>query len=692
VPEFEHALMADMRRRHADWVWNRSDTHVFLGLPRSHETFKTPVEPGNSFSPGPGTYGVSTWVWAEGKLYAPEEMPLADIRWRFEEGSRPVLISEWTAGPVEVRSELFCDGDLEVRDVRDYSRVELRNGSARPVECALYVVLRSFGAAGGPLRRMEMRDGTVWVNGAPSVYAEEPPTAFGAVSYATTGQDVSVYLKSGKLPDASSADDPSTWASGALEYRLSLPTGAARRFDFACHLHAGHWAFPWLRPLERPLRLDAARERAVERRRRGLTVALDVPDARFRDAFFCQLQHLLMFTVHDAPRISPVTYPLWWVRDCAYVVNALDMGGYDGFAAAACRDAVRHDVMTGFGAEGDVPGELIWMLSEHYLLTRDRGFLEEVHPFIEAKAELLIAMRHADRPMFAHQEFVTSECGLVPSVDLLCAPARDGLIVGKMDHHFPLFWVNGFAFLGLSRAAACAEALGRDGSRFSAEAEAVRRAMRGAFGTFGRNERDFTCAVWPTGWASREDPQLRSKFDDWWRAVRMPGGIYAPEKLWTYFEVGQAHNYLLLGSRERAWTTIERFLTNHHAPGLYTYHEGQRDENTALLLWQRTRGWDKAPCVTPHGWTAAELFLLLRDCLVREEGGALVVGSGVPASWMDRPFSVGGLPTHFGRASFSYEPEGRRLELTTARRPPLGVRAEFAVPVHVEVRPDPLDA
>ena len=60
MPEFEHALMADMRRRHADWVWNRSDTHVFLGLPRSHETFKTPVEPGNSFSPGPGTYGVST--------------------------------------------------------------------------------------------------------------------------------------------------------------------------------------------------------------------------------------------------------------------------------------------------------------------------------------------------------------------------------------------------------------------------------------------------------------------------------------------------------------------------------------------------------------------------------------------------------------------------------------------------------
>ena len=74
----EHQRLAAMRAKHPDWIWNRSDTHVILGVPRSHEGLKTVVEPGNSFSPGAGTFGVSTWVFDHetGELHAPEQMPL----------------------------------------------------------------------------------------------------------------------------------------------------------------------------------------------------------------------------------------------------------------------------------------------------------------------------------------------------------------------------------------------------------------------------------------------------------------------------------------------------------------------------------------------------------------------------------------------------------------------------------------
>jgi hypothetical protein len=159
--------------------------------------------------------------------------------------------------------------------------------------------------------------------------------------------------------------------------------------------------------------------------------------------------------------------------------------------------------------------------------------------------------------------------------------------------------------------------------------------------------------------------------------------VYNPERLWTYFPVGEAHNYLLLGQRDRAWQTIEWYFANQSAPGTYAWSEGQRDENSALLLWQKTRGWDKMHCVTPTGWTLSEMFLLLRDCLVREDGDALVLGLGVPQSWMDKPFSVTDLPTHFGRVSYSYDPLKRSIMVSAERPVPGGIRSAF--PCNVQV-------
>jgi hypothetical protein len=140
-----------------------------------------------------------------------------------------------------------------------------------------------------------------------------------------------------------------------------------------------------------------------------------------------------------------------------------------------------------------------------------------------------------------------------------------------------------------------------------------------------------------------------------------------------------------MGHRDRAWVSIEMFLSQHTAPGLYTYSEGHEDENSCLQ-WQRTRGWDKIRFVTPHGWTAAELFLLLRDCLAREVDDALVIGSGIPESWMTQPFSVENLPTYFGRASFAYDPAKRTLTAEVERLPQGGIRSELPGAVKLVVR------
>lgn len=692
VEQFEHIKMAAMRAAHPDWIWNRSDTHAFVAVPGSHESFKSPVEPGNSFSPGAGTYGVSTWIHVDGKLYAPEEMALDDLAWRWEAGGLPVLIAEWQAGLVHVTSRLFAAGDPDQYDVRNHLRVQIENRSSHAHQVKTYLTIRSFGAAGGPIRSLTTQGDTVLVNGKPLVHMNEPDWRFGAVSYEATQSDISCHLREGNLPSTSEVTDESTWASGALEYCLTLPPNSAQYYDFVFHVHAGHWMLDWLQP---PTVTDYAAAEAdfLHHYRAQMPMRLDLPDQRFTDCLAAVLNQLYSFTVGNAPRISPITYPLWWMRDCAYVVVALDRAGLHDFARRACLDAVRTDAMTGFGGEADVPGEIIWMLTEHYRQTRDVEFLRTVWPFLKSKADLLVRARHTTIPIRVSHEFIGHEWGLSPVTDLFCAPASGGLIVGRMDHHFPTYWVNAFAYLGLKHVAECATVLGLDGATYATEAAelqtALHRHMADPQSGFGMNERDLVAALWPCEWSNAENEALREVYDNWWDTTRCPDGTYSPERLWTYFPVGEAHNYLLLGQRERTWQTIEWYFANQSAPGTYGWSEGNRDENSALLLWQRTRGWDRMRWVTPTGWTLSEMFLLLRDCLLREQGDELILGEGVPASWMDKPFGVENLPTHFGKVSFRYDPQTSTVVVAVERSGECLVTSAFPVDVRMVVAGQP---
>lgn len=679
----EHTHMARMRALHPNWIWNRSDTHVVLGVPGSHEAFKTPVEPGNSFSPGPGTYGVSTWVSVNGMLHTPEEKSLNELAWSFVEGHIPVLISKWRATTVHITSRLFTDGDPAMSDIKNYLSVELRNDGQKPLEFSFFMAIRSFGPAGGPIKRLAWINHAVVINEGSVLYPNEAPTRFGALSYAETKSDISETLKAGRFPEQQDVSDTSQWASGALEYRITLAAGETKKLDFVAHVHANHPKFKWL-PAPTEVHTFIAKEQEfVTKWRAKFPIKLNLPDQRFTDGFLAQLTHLSMFTVADEPRISPISYPIWWLRDGAYLVTALDKGGFHQFAEAAVKKVAHRDAFGGFGSEGDGPAQGIWMLSEHYLLSGKLDFLREVYPHIERKAELIIKMLHTKTPIKQHTEFCIPQMMLNPETDLMCLAAEDGLIVGRMDLHFPLYWASSFAYLGLHRTALCAKALGLDGSRYEQEAERLKATLiRKAPELFGKNERDVNSAFWPTGWASREDKNVQAGFESYWNRTRCPGGKYTREPLWTYFEAGQGHNYMLLGQRDRALQTMEHFLGTHTSPGLYTYSEGKDDENSALL-WQRTRGWDVINYVTPHGWTAAELFLFMRDSLAREDGDKLVIGSGIPESWMDNPFSVESMPTHFGRVSFHYDPKDKSLRVQVERPPAGGIISELPGAVRI---------
>jgi hypothetical protein len=65
----------------------------------------------------------------------------------------------------------------------------------------------------------------------------------------------------------------------------------------------------------------------------------------------------------------------------------------------------------------------------------------------------------------------------------------------------------------------------------------------------------------------------------------------------------------------------------------------------------------------PHAWATAEMWLLMRDSVVFEDDGALVLFAGVEPGWFADPrgMSIAAWKTHYGSLSFEWKPGSLRI-------------------------------
>lgn len=393
--------------------------------------------------------------------------------------------------------------------------------------------------------------------------------------------------------------------------------------------------------------------------------SFQLPDVRFQDSLQAQISHLLMGLTGEETRPGEtLNYPLAWLRDGAYTVAALARAGQMKAARRLAVKFAEQDFFGGFGPEADAPGLAIWALTETSTRARDEAFDRWLWPHIWRKAELIVRMRHTRAPI---HEVIQGP--IVPrhlqdrNLSLVCEAARDGLIIGRMDHHRPLLYVNGVSYSGLMSAAALARRLYalEDAERWTREANELRQAWWRAFDTRERdNERTAIVGLWPSGVAADQPARYQQALDQGWDPT------FAKTPLWTYFDLARAHNSLLAGKPERAWQTLEYFWTHQPSPGLYTLWEGAGEENT-FGLWQNIRGWAAPPHVTPHYWAASEMLHLQLDMLVREDGQGLLIGAGVPEAWLKQEISVSNLPGRGGLVSWRWS--GGKLSVTLDGKP-----------------------
>jgi hypothetical protein len=98
--------------------------------------------------------------------------------------------------------------------------------------------------------------------------------------------------------------------------------------------------------------------------------------------------------------------------------------------------------------------------------------------------------------------------------------------------------------------------------------------------------------------------------------------------------------------------------------------------------------WVKPPYVTPHYWTAGEILALQVEMLAYvDESGTepvLVIGGGVPKSWVGKPMRVRALPTSLGLVDWSWKDEVMQVSVR-GQAPKVRVGKAFGPAARVRV-------
>ena len=676
--------------------------HIPIGLANELDTLKTFVEGEGNFSPGVGSYGVSFWLWCPRarRLFAPSDAR-ATCRHGLVDG---LLIpwSQWHAGTIRLRSEICqvaCptgEGTAQVVG----ARVRLTNTGKTKRTVSLYAALRGLGPAGWPVKELAVsaEGDALLVAGQSALLARAPVAAAGVVGTDTIGE----LARAGRMPTERRATSPTGDCSGALRVDVSLPPGRARTVGFICPVLPGRravghdwdgrskWAQLDLARFNPPtggrLQVDAGLDtyRALDVTRLFTRAAaywrdlagqakLTLPDPRWAEALTAITAHAALTMNDGAPDVAVVNYNVF-NRDGVYIANILQKAGRGDLSAAAIDYFLRHPFNGRTRVEADNPGQVLWAMGQHWLAERDRRWLARVYP---SAAKLAAMIEYCRTTPLAHYVRATSlEFGeaLGPDrPDERPAHRKQVLRPGSCDGHHPEY-TEAFDVAGLRAAAMLARTLGRsrDAARWQALAEKLFATYDRVFGDRLAKGYGSYCVLWPCGLYPLDEGKAREQFGRIGR--QRPGG-------WRYFALARAHQGLLAGNREAGWGTLEEHLKHPQMRGWYAFDEGGRSGPGA---WGRLRTtWNPAVAM-PHGWAVAELHLLLRDCLLYENGERLVLLSGVPPAWFRAPggMAIANMPTHFGRFSMAYKPtdRGAVVSLTGRARPPGGFELRLAGP------------
>jgi hypothetical protein len=647
---------------------------------------------------GPGAFSIEPFVSLDGHLITWTD---GESRASLDGGSLPIPTVTRTTPSLrlDVTALATHAGNVPVVALR-YTVTNLASSAVAPT---LHLTARPFqvnppsqslNLQGGTARiaRIEVRGSELVVDGSVALAVQAPAAAAGVATF-DGGDIVADHLAGGRVPSATTAEDPFHAASGVLSFPSTIEPGGFASLVAIVPLEA-------TADVDRPMDPDAWFRTMLETERQAWAekvtrVRLDLPPSAdaVRESFESQIAYILVNRAGAAIRPGTRSYARSWIRDGALTSSALLDVGHADAAADFLRWYAPHQydngkipcVVDARGAdpvpEHDSNGEFIFLVADVYRHTKDRALAEEMWPRVRSAVDYLVALR-AERlgPEWDQPDTRQFRGLLPPSI------SHEGYSAKPMHS----YWDDFFARVGFADAAYLAAELGHgeDAARidsvraaFEADLQAsVDRVLQvhdidyvpGCADLGDFDATSTTIALSPTGAADvLPRDALEATFERYATFFRGRRDGEAWEAF-TPYEIRNVGAFVRLGRVEDAHAVLDWMLTQQRPAGWRQWPEVVRsDARAAVFLGD-----------LPHTWVGSDYLRSVLDLFVIREGERLAIGPGIPAEWRDSGSTIGvhDVRTDFGTLTWTLAPGADgvlRLEVSGDASPPDGFELAF---------------
>lgn len=468
----------------------------------------------------------------------------------------------------------------------------------------------------------------------PATLNIDPETATGIVRYAPVLQPGQSQTLEFKMPVRPTSDE----AEAAAIERMSYAEAEQQTIDF------------WHTVLSQ-----------------GMT--LELPESKPVDTFNASLIYDLIAIDHLGDNyiqtVNKLHYHTFYLRDTADIVQMYDLTGYPEIAAKVLAFFAQSQKPDGNflsqEQQYDGWGEALWAYGQHYRITKDRAFAEDVLPRIDRAVDWLVQARAKD-PLH-----------LMPASDV-------------RDNEYVKGHLTGYNFLalsGLKLSVAMAEQTHHNAlaAKWRKEYESYRAdflavldratAATGGYippaldGQQGGYDWGNLLAVVP-------EPTL-DPFDARVTATLKATQAKYQEGIMTYADGAFLHHYLTI---KNTLTEVQRDEQKQALREFYAMlvHTGSDHAGFEFAIhpWGDRNFADN---LAPHGWFAAEYRTLLRSMMVRDDDTQVHLLSVLSPEWIGAGKTVAAsrVPTRFGQVSL-------RLEQPSADTAVLHLETHFTAP------------
>ncbi len=625
-----------------------------------------------SFAPDPYQFMISFWVHDRKlkKLYTPQTLPTI---WKLAEGGVPVSIAQWEIDNIKVTTTIFANWVNDATQMVNFARTSIKNDGLEKKDISLYAIIYP-----NPLHPQEIKqieyDGKNLVNidGKISLFLKEE-----ADKLLPEDKEISDIEEFGNFKVLGLNNKIIENSNGAIVYRKILSSGEEKAYDFL--VPCGDES-KGLQDLDFSINLKNTKEYWQKR----VPMKIKLPDDRYMDCFYASIYYQLIMMEDYKLCPGPLNYKGFFLHDAVDMVNSLDIVGLHKVAGKAL---AYFDFKEGDNYLDGLGGS-IFSLYEHYRITKDEKFLEEVYPKILERCQLIKRLRAKQLNSDLKD---TAVYGLMPT-----SLSQDNW---KLPSH--LYLDNWWAVIGLKSGMDAAKILKKDEdfSSLSKEYEDFLKCLCESFKKIMKRDNisyiPGFADYWPPemriideehrilgdtqmAWAHRPAlvpgqslgieislETLAESYKYYWDVAgkfsNYDGGWYVEyEKYFWGYNIMISHPLLHLGMNDIALKSLQWNIEHQSCPGGWSESMKSRVNETGLREVAEGVVGD-----VPHGWVAAHYILFIRDMLLREYRDKLIILPCVPEDWLkdSKVIEIKDAPTYFGKINYSVKKEENILKI-----------------------------